>query len=365
MSCKPWVALGLLLVLTGCDEKKPPPAATKKDPKAEEKEAADPKLAAAMAAASAKAPAAKKAAAQDGPPEHGIFPPGAADKLMARGAPPKVELMSDGAEPRSLIPTGVAAWKGSATITTSVRLGPRNALPSIEYAVALGPEKQEKKEKDKDKEADAGAPAGPLVLLGAVGGAKLAAEQPGKLPEGVQKEVAKLKGSQLRWMSDESGLAREPSSVVAKDAPADLQRSLDAAAEAMFYLSVPPPPKPVGAGAAWIAGSRQVLGNVEVISYRLYKVKSISPEGVELTVESREYAVSEKFTIPGLPPNATVAQFEATAQGEITLSTRESLGIKGTISRQFTLGLQVEQAPPGAVMGIQFTSEAVVARGGK
>ncbi|MCS6899657.1 MAG: hypothetical protein RMJ98_08115 [Myxococcales bacterium] len=362
MSCKPWVALGLLLALTGCDEKKPPPTPPKKDPKTEAKDAADPKLAAAMAAASAKAPAAKKTTTQDGPPENGIFPPGVADKLMVRGDPPKVELINDGTEPRSQLPTGLAAWKGTATITTSVRLGPRNALPSIEYTVTLGPEKQEKKEKEKDGDAGAG---GPLVLLGAVGVAKLAAEQPGKLPEGVQKEVAKLKGSQLRWVSDESGLAREPSSIVTKDAPADLQRSLDAAAEAMFYLSVPPPPKPVGAGASWIAGSRQVLGNVEVISYRLYKVKSISQEGVELTLESREYAVSEKFTIPGLPPNATVSQFEAMAQGEITLSSKESLGVKGILSRQFTLGLQMEQAPPGAVMGIQFVSETSVTRGGK
>jgi hypothetical protein len=359
MPCKHWVALGLLVASVGCDEKKPPPPTpSKNDPKTEAKSAADAKLEAAMAAASSRVPA-KKAAAQDGPPEHGIFPPGAADKLMARGQPAKVELMSDGAEPRSMILTGVASWKGSAVVTTSVRLGPRNALPSIEYTMALGPEKQDKK--DDKKDADAGPP-GPLVLLGAVSAAKLAAEQPGKLPEGVQKEISKLKGSQLRWMSDDTGLAREPSSVVAKDAPADLQRSLDAAAEAVFYLSVPPPPKPVGVGAAWIAGSRQVLGNVEVISYRLYKVKSLSPEGAVLTVESKEYAVSEQFSIPGLPPNAKVAQFEAAAQGEITLPAKESLGIKGTVSRQFTLGIQAEQAPPGSVMGVQFVSEAMVTR---
>ncbi|MCU0655971.1 MAG: hypothetical protein MUF64_12155 [Polyangiaceae bacterium] len=353
-----WFALGLLLGLAGCDEKKPPPAPAKNDPKAEARSAADAKLEAAMAAASAKAPAAaKKAAAQEGPPENGIFGPGAADKLMARGAPPKVELMSDGSEPRSVIQPGAGAWRGTATITTGVRLGPRNALPSIEFSVGLGPEK-----KDKKDEADAGA-AGPLVLLGAVSGAKPAAEQPGKLPEGVQKEVAKLKGSQLRWESDEQGVARSPSSVLAKDAQAELQRSLDASAEALFYLSVPPPPKPVGVGAAWIAGSRQVLGGIEVVSYRLYKVKSISPEGVVLTIESKEYAASEKFSVPGLPPGASVAQFEGTAQGEFTLPPRESLAISGAVTRQVTLGLQVENAPQGSVMGVQFVSEASVKRG--
>lgn len=359
MACRRWFVLGLL-VLVGCDEKKPPPAPTKNDPKTEAKSATDAKLEAAMAAASAKAPAAKKTANQDGPPENGIFTAGAADKLMPLGAPPKIELVTDGAEPRSMILSSAASWKGNATITTGMRLGPRNALPSVEYLVGLGPEKKDKK----DKDADAGA-AGPLMLLGNVESAKLAAEQPGKLPDGVQKEIGKLKGSQLLWKSDEQGVAREPSSTVSKEAPADLQRSLDVAAEVMFYLSVPPPPKPVGVGAAWIAGSRQVLGSIEVISYRLYKVKSISPDGVQLTVESKEYAANDQFKIPGLPPNAPIGQFEGTAQGEITLPAKEALAIKGTISRQITLGIKAEQAPPGSMMGIQFASEATVNRSAK
>lgn len=353
-------ALGMLALL-GCDEKKTAPTTTKNDAKTEAKSATDAKLEAAMAAASAKAPAAKKANAQDGPPENGIFTTEAADKLMALGAPPKVELMSDGAEPRSAILSNVAVWKGNATITVGLRLGPRNALPTIDFVVGLGPEKKDKKEEKKEGESVVG----PLVLQGNVASSKLSAEQPGKLPEGVKKEIEKLKGSQLLWKSDEHGTAREPSSTIVKDAPAELQRSLDAAAEAVFYLSVPPPPKPVGVGAAWIAGSRQILGDIEVISYRLYKVKSISAEGIELTIESKEYATTDHLKIQGLPAGTTVGQFEGTAQGEITLVPKESLAIKGTISRQVSLGLKSDQAPPGSMMGIQFVSDATMVRAAK
>lgn len=353
----------MLVLAAGCEEKQPPPPAkTEKKEKEDAKNATDPKLAAAMAAASA-APGSKKAAEVEGPPATGIFGPGAADKVMPLNAEPKVELATDGAEPRVALLASAASWKGVATITTGVRLGPRNALPSLDFLTSLGLEKKDKKDKDKEP-----SPAGPLSLVGDITSVKLAAEQPGKLPEGLQKEVAKLKGSQLRWKSGEQGVAREPSSVLAKEVPAELQnlqRSLDAAAEAMFYLSVPPPPKPVGAGAIWIAGSRQVLSGVEVISYRRYTVKSVSPEGIQLTLESHEYAARDKFDIAGLPKGAPIVQFEAVAQGEIELPARESLGAKGKITRQMALGLKPENAPAGAVMSVQFVNEAEVKRAAK
>lgn len=353
----------LVAMLTGCDEKPKTVAPSKGDKAAEKKSASDAKLEAAMAAASAAAGQGKKAAAQEGPPPNGIFDPGAADKVMPLGAEPKVEMASDGAEPRVALLSSAASWKGSSVITTGVRLGPRNALPSIEFTAALGPEKKDKKDAKDAK--DAPPPNALLALLGDVTAAKLSADQPGKLPEGLNKEIAKLKGSQLRWKSSDLGVAREPSAVISKEAPADLQRSLDAAAEAMFYLSVPPPPKPVGVGAAWIAGSRQVISGIEVVSYRLYKVKSVSPEGVQLTLESHEFSVRDTLDMPGLPKGATLGQFEATTQGEIELPARESLGSKGKIARQVTLGIKAENAPPGAMMSLQIATEATVARAAK
>ena len=66
------------------------------------------KLGAVVAAAesgSSHAPAAK--APGDGPPEAGFFPPGGADKAQPPGAPPKVEVLGEGAKQR-----GVAGQDG-------------------------------------------------------------------------------------------------------------------------------------------------------------------------------------------------------------------------------------------------------------
>src|SRR5690606_14672442 len=45
-------------------------------------------------------PAAAPSAGVEGPPPNGLFPAGGADRAHPPGAPPKVELMSEGTEPR-------------------------------------------------------------------------------------------------------------------------------------------------------------------------------------------------------------------------------------------------------------------------
>lgn len=350
----------LAAALAGCEEKKaaPPPKDTKKEAP---KSASDAKLEAAMAAASASA-GNKKADAKDGPPESGIFSVAAADKVMGKGLTAKVEMGSDGSEPRVALLSTAASWKGTAAITSSVRFGARNALPTVEFSAALGPEKKDKDARDKkDKDADAGAP-GPAFFIGEILKAAPSSEQLGQLPEGAQKEITKLKGSLLRWKATDTGLGLEPSVVPAKDALADLKSTLDTAAEGVFYLSVPPPPKPIGAGAFWIAGTRQEISGLEVISYRLFRVKSVSPEGIQLTIEGHEYAVSDSLNPPGMPKNTTVQQFESTLQGELELAPKESLAMKGKVTRQVTIGLKADNAPPGALMNAQIVTEARVTR---
>jgi hypothetical protein len=353
--------LGVVVLSSlGCEEKKTITPAPKPDGSAQ-KSQSEMKLEKAMAASAASA---SKQAAKEGPPEGGVFAPGAADKVMPRGGGVKVEMGSDGSEPRVAILGSPASWKGSSLITVGVRLGPRNALPTIDYTAALAPEKKAEGAGGGGGAGGSGA-ADVAFFLGSVGKAALSVDQPGQLPEGVAKDVAKLKGSELRWRAGDAGLGLDPSSKLAKEAAPDMQRSTDAAAEAMFFASVPPPPKPVGAGAFWIAGSRQMLSGVEVIAYRLYKVKSVGPEGVQLTIESHQYAVSNELTLAGIPKGATLQQYEAVAQGEFELPPKENLAIRGRIAQQTTLGLKLEGAPPGQIASAQFSNEVKLSRSAK
>src|SRR5688572_27716245 len=100
------ITVTLALAQAGCeDEKKKETPASDAGPTTQP--LLDGKLGEAVAAAGASAAAGKGAAkgnaAADGPPEKGFFEPGSADKAHARGAPPKVEILSDGNEPREAL----------------------------------------------------------------------------------------------------------------------------------------------------------------------------------------------------------------------------------------------------------------------
>jgi hypothetical protein len=352
----------------GCDEPKKTPAAKPDGGQESSTPNADPRLVAAVAAASASAAAAKAKAGSraGGRPETGVFPHGEADALMARGAQPKLEVGSDGNEPRMLLKSSAAAWKGKAQLSVSTRIGPRSALPSVDLLVSLGLEKPKDKKDGDKKDADrkdADKAAELPGILGEVLKAGPSAEQPGTLPPEVLKEIAKLKGSELHLVPSETFAAMSPSSRLSKDAKADLSRVLDEAAEGLFFLSVPLPTKPVGEGAVWIAGSRQSIGGVDVISYRLYRVKSASPTRVTLTLEAHQYAASESVEFPGLPKTATLAQFESTAQGELELTPGDGLAQAGHVTHSTTMTMRDGEGQAARNLSLQTVSEVKLARG--
>lgn len=348
-----------VLLLAGCDEKKPAPASHGAEA-IKEKDSAlgaeDPKLSAALAAA-ASAPAARRDgpggnAGAAGPPADGVFAPGAADALMASGAEPKVELGSEGDAPRVTLTGSTSSWKGKAKLTVATRIGASSALPTVDLLVSLGIEAPKKDADAQSKQA----------ILGDVQRSSLAAAQPGELPPEMAKEIANIKGTSLMLVASESGAGLLPAVKLSKDAKTEVTRIAEEAAEALFFLSVPPPPKPVGVGGAWISGTRQRIGGSDVISYRMFKVKSIQGSKVELTLEGRQYAASTEFSALGLPKTTTLQQLESVAKGELVLNVGESLAQQGTLTLQTSAVLLDETKPGSRPFAVQLVGDVSLSR---
>lgn len=349
-------ALMACAVLAACEEKKTPVTTTAADAAADPKAAVvDSKLEKALAAATASAQGGDK-----GPPPGGVFAPGAADALHAKNAPMKVEVASDGAEPRLsfLNEAGAspAIFPGSARITVSLRMGPRAALPTVEFAVAYSSKKID----------------GADAVVAEVKKASPSKEQMGQLPEGADKEIAKLNGSEIRIRPTNAG---SPLSVVlAKGAPAELERILTAAGQVFFMAVLPPPPKPVGAGAYWMSEARMPWNGVDAVSYRAYKVKELEGQKLSLTVDARQYAAGRDLPLEGAPKGAELQQFENMARGELEFARGELVARKLRLADQMVLVLSPEggarpQAPqqPGRnnMMTAQFETEAEFVRDAK
>ena len=270
------VALGAGAVLgAACDEKKPTSEAPSPDASArvDKFAMADPKLAKALQAATS------ADGGDNGPPPDGVFGPGAADQRHPVGAPTKVDVVSDGSEPRlTLAPAADAAADGARTasygpalLEIGMQLGPRTMMPTVDMKLALSPAKKDD--------------GGPDWLVAEVKRALTAREQPGQLPPGMDKEIGTLEGTQarVRWTAD--GRESEVRTQLGAGTKSELDRLADTAAQAVVLATVPLPAAPVGVGAQWIAESRMPWFGIDAVVYRAYRVKSIDGDRLHLSLD--------------------------------------------------------------------------------
>lgn len=340
------VAAAAAVTMAACKKDQPITQNADAAPPADEAPALDPELKAALAATSA---AAKQPDKQNGPPPSGVFSAEQAALVHDKGAPPNVELGAEGGEPKLTL-TG-REWKlpASASFIVAVRTGLRSSLPTVELTATL---------KGERPKADAGAQSWNVTAK--IKDAKLAAEQPGQLPPGVDKEVATLKGSELQVVIDPSGAVQDIKLQLAAGANEDLGRAIVGAAETLAAFVVPAPSKPVGPGAVWIARSRMDFGGVDLISYRMYRLTEVDSQGAKVSVEVRQYAVDSQVRMAGLTPDMTLGQVDSLSQGEMRLAAGALMASEGTLSQRLVLGLSKKGEPAGQVMPVMLQTTSTM-----
>lgn len=342
------IAGSLLSSLAGCDDPKKPQKSTVDAGPQDRTAAENAKLAAAVRAVASTAPSAQKAAATNGPPEGGIFPKGVAQTQAPAGAPAKIELGSEGAEPRIAWKPNEERWKTQGTLTVGIRLGQNSALPTVDFGVAFSVPKTEAPEK-------------PALLL-EIKKSSPATQQLGQLPDGAKKEIGLLKGSEIRFERDGSSVAN-PAIKLGKGASPEVGRVIEGAGEALLFFTVPTPPKPVGEGAFWIAGSREKLGGVDVVLYRLYRVKSITKDKATLSVESHAYAADGDAPITGAPKDLVLGQFQCDGTSEIELAPGDTIAETGKSTLKMGLLFRPANNPQGRGGTSQSITDATFVRG--
>lgn len=349
--------LGAAILAAGCDEKKttseapPPDASSALDKYA----TADPKLAKLLQADAS-------AAGDKGPPPEGIFPPGVADGRHRRGMPTKVDFVGDGSEPRITLlgdpETARSRLYGPMALELGLQMGPRTAVPTIDFVLSLGPGKKEE--------------GGTDWLVADIKTATPAKRQLGQLPPGTDKDIASLEGTTIRIRLMPDGGTGDFQVQLGKAARPDLERLASNAAEALIFAIVPLPARPVGSGALWIAETRMPFSGVDVIAYRAYRVKEIAGDRARVALEVKAYAVDKETQLQGVPKGATLEQFDAQADGELELVRGESLARKSDMQSRMVMLFQAPgatQTPspgtpsPGNILSAQLQSQATLVRG--
>jgi hypothetical protein len=308
------ITLGLL---SGCkDDKTTEAADAGADDAGPPKPILGGKLGAAVAAAeSGSGQAAGAKAPGDGPPETGIFPPGGADKAQAPGAPAKVEVLGEGADPKVMLVTAPPSEQ-QVRVLAGYRMGQQGSLPAFDFGLAIKAEKPKK-----DEKADA-TPVVVKVASVAIPGAA------GKLPKELSDGLDKLKGGEIRYKLTADGAMLDISTSVPKDkdkspnpevAPL-LDLAMRGLLEAVTLVTVPLPKKPVGVGGYWIATDRGTSFGIDVVRYRVFKVQKIDKDQATLTVDTRQYAVKDEIDLGAIAQNQKIVADRFDSQGKGTIS---------------------------------------------
>jgi hypothetical protein len=215
-------------------------------------------------------------------------------------------------------------------LEVAMQIGPRSALPTVDFAMLLGGAKPDE--------------GGDAWILASVKKASPAKEQFGQLPPGIEKDIASFQGTQIRVPLPSAAAESDAQALLPKGAFPPLERLVLNATEALIIDSVPAPEQAVGAGAQWIAETRMTWSGVDVIAYRAFRVKSVEAGRAHLTIDVKGYATQKEPALEGLPKGATLEQFDAEAQGEIELVPGEWLARRATVQQRVAMIFQT----PGA-----------------
>ncbi|HVU02858.1 MAG TPA: hypothetical protein VHE30_13955 [Polyangiaceae bacterium] len=319
-----------LLALAGC-EKSEKKAETHEGGDAGEKHVSGADkdiLEAVAAAASPGAPGTPGA----GPPPSGVFPPGAADHEIRPGEPPKLALGGKGSGPTIQFAPAIPKKKLEGQVEVSVQTGPRSAMPTIDLLVSFDP----------PAKPAADAPPGPLTMTGRVTASKLAKDQPGDLPPGLDAQIAKARGSRFELALSPTGGARFTTVEVAKDFDTELGQVVKSATDSLSAVLGPYPSEPVGEGAFWMVTSRETFAGLDVVVYRMTRLEKIDGTNAIISVSSKRYVAGGRLGFAGLPPHQ-LAEFSGTTQGKLAVPVAAPYAASGEFQDVIMAGLDAQQ----------------------
>jgi hypothetical protein len=342
------LALG---VIAGCDGESKTTSG-KSDSGVSDKPAVDPNIAKAVAAASARGPQGRsRTPGQEGPPPNGVFEAGEADKQLAKGAPPKIALGGEGTEPKiTLAMQPKPGFKRDLTVQIILRSGPRQGMPPIDFG--LGLEAAKPKPAAAPGAAPAPAPAvasaaEPIAMSATVKAVRISPSQAAGVPKEFDTELAKLKGSKIEFRIAPNGAGDGFHYQMAKAADPGLENAVRSLTEALASLTLPYPDKPIGAGAVWMATTRETAIGVEVVAYRIIKLESITDGKIKLSVNIKRYATGTKFDLPELPKDATftLEQFDSQGEGQLEIAKEAPLPLGGELTLTLNASLIPSNQP--------------------
>ncbi len=360
------MAIVVVLCAVGCSKSKPNPTAggaTSDSGPAADLPIMDDKLAKAVKPVAAASTGAARAQ-DEGPPPAGVFGPGEADQKHAREAPVKIVLVRQGSKPQVMLkPRFDTKLPEQFEVMVAKRIGGNQGLLAFDYTLAFELDKGEDKDKrktkgkatgkdKKDKDPFAASKLPRLVTTVKKVVISSQAKQIANVKE-LNAEAAKLEKSRIiSLIAPDGSCPQQRLELPKKKDIGALKVFLEGMVDVLGVWRVPAPPKPVGAGAQWMAEDRVITGGLEVIRYRVFEVKEIAGQQVTLTVSLKQYSVGGLVSFTGAPPGMTLEakKFESSGKGELTLTAGSLVPTAGQLNSSVGMEMTAAERPGQTVM---------------
>lgn len=290
-------------------------------------------------------------AAKGGPPENGIFPPGGADAALAPSAPAKVEVVSEGSDPKVALTYAPTGDEQKAAITVGVRLA-QGGLPAVDFSLLY------KIDRPKEKKDEAAVPLPVTVKVTSVEPGK---EIAGRFPKDIADALGKFKGSEIRYKLAPNGAMSTPELTLSKDADPKVEVAIKALVEALSALNVPLPDKPIGVGGYWMVTDRSSSFNMEVVRYRVFRVQAIDKDKATLAMDVRQYSTKDEVDLGALANGQKVKLDRFDSQGKGALAWTST----ALLPAQEEANVRVIIVPTGQRGGIPLEIDAKTAEPSK
>ena len=359
------VALLLPLVFAvACGENKPQaaPDASASAARSDVDPALDSRLANALKSVGKPSGSAPPSSA-DQPPATGVFEPGLADKAIAKGAPPKIQMFGDGNDPKIVLHAAPAEVE-KVTVTV-IQASQGNPDIPLVYSLLIGPpDKVDAQSKAKDDKAASAKPAasaaasaapaappssGTQAMVALVTGITVAGVDKDELPKKLLEQVGALKGARVAFTLSPTGLSGFSHVPLAADAEGAgaYDNHLWALEESLSALYTPAPDRPVGEGAYWMVTDRRTSFGSDVVRYRVFTVKAVEGDNAALAIDARQYAADESrpsiVAVEG-QQNVVVARYAGGGKGGIVLAPKSRWAQAGKVQLQVAADLVPSEA---------------------
>ena len=317
------------------------------------------KLGEAVAAAASAGPMEPADKREGGPPETGIFTPALADKEVAASGPPKLQMFSEGSDPKlPLAYTFSTGTERKATVLLQVRAAQSQLTPLTIALVFKSEKPKDDKKADKDKDKDKPADTAGLPVTMKI------AEVKSLRGGNIGADLENLKDVVVRYRLTPVGVPTDVAIEYPKKSSDAIELVTGALLDAVMGMTLPLPDKPVGAGAYWMVTDRTRSSGVDVVRYRVAKVVKIEDKTATLSLDVRQYAANSGFALPGMPKEIQVSleKYEAQGKGEVSLGPDAFLPGKGQINvvMQSLLSSPQQQQQPGQRLMIQTDVRAAL-----